>query len=414
MNVQASVEQRGKNLGLPAEGLATLKHHASKAQALLDELKAAAASGKYKEVRRLSESAMSSYDLKVCSAIRGLRGSKKLALADIERRARALRAFRPIKERVVAHLIPKDVGPCRVVVDFGWQRRALIDMAVCVLDAVFPRFDFDFLDAGAGGYDAATLHLRDQIAAEGHEFVVTVDIKECFRSATKEKVVNLLPFPAKVTRNVLLIGEGVEIQVKLPKGMANDSLTGIAAINEADEAARQGLPQGSPASGLIMRRAVLGPVLAQQAFSHDLALYQDEVAVGVKTQAEAGATLEVLKSMLSTSPAGPLAIGHHCIKHISEGFTFLPYHMSKTKAGRLHIKPSLRSFARAENKAVDRYLEAGAGAGGLKAVVLYVKSWRRSLRLWNANWFGKWYQWIALFAGSWHKGGATLKPSPKD
>jgi hypothetical protein len=195
--------------------------------------------------------------------------------------------------------------------------------------------------------------------------------------------------------------------------MASDSPKGIAAVNEADEAARQGLPQGSPASGLIMRRAVLGPVLAQQSFTHDLALYQDEVVVAVKTQAEAGATSEILKSILSTSPAGSLTIGQHRIKHICEGFAFLAYHMSKTKAGKLHIKPRLRAFARAENKAVARYLEAGAGAAGLKALVLYLKRWRRSLGLWNATWTGKWYQWLALFAGTWHKGAATLKPLQK-
>ena len=77
------------------------------------------------------------------------------------------------------------------------------------------------------------------------------------------------------------------------------------------------------------------------------------------------------------------------------------------------VKPSLRSFARAENKAVDRYLEAGAGAAGLKALVFYLKRWRRSLGLWNATWAGKWYQRLALFAGTWHKGAATLKPLQK-
>ena len=139
---------------------------------------------------------------------------------DIDLRAAQLNAFRPVKERVTAHLIPKDDGKHRVVVDFGWKRRSLIDMATCVLDAILPRFDFDFLDAGAGGYDGAMVHLRERIVGEGHSYVVTMDIKECFRSATKEKVVNLLPFPAKVARNVLLMGKGVAVQVKLPEGMA--------------------------------------------------------------------------------------------------------------------------------------------------------------------------------------------------
>jgi hypothetical protein len=381
---------------------------------MVDELAAAAASGDYKKVRRLAEKAMSLYSLKVCSVLRrGLKGIENATLVDIELRAGQLNAFRLIKERVLAHLQPKDDGTYRVVVDFGWKRRSLVDMAVCVLDAVLPRFHFDFLDAGAGGYNGATLHLQEKIASKGHNYIVTVDIKECFRSATKEKVVNLLPFPAKVARNVILIGKGVEVKVKLPEGTANDSLSGITAISEANEAARQGLPQGSPASGLIMRRAVLGPVLAQQSFAHDLALYQDEVAVAVETLAEAGATLETLKSIFSTSPAGPLTIGQQRVKHISKGFAFLAYYMSRTKLGKLHIKPRLRAFARAEDRAIARYLGAGAGHAGLKALVLYLRRWRRSFPLWNANWWGKWYQWLELFAGTWHKAAATLKPLPK-
>jgi hypothetical protein len=135
-------------------------------------------------------------------------------------------------------------------------------------------------------------------------------------------VVNLLPFPEKVTRNVVLIGKEVEIRVKLPKDIAVDSPRGLSARSEADEAARQGLPQGSPASGLIVRRAVLGPLLAQLPFSEDIALYQDEVAVPTKTQAEAGAVRETLKVKLATSPVGPLTIREEDqdgIFHTSEG-----------------------------------------------------------------------------------------------
>lgn len=124
---------------------------------------------------------MSSHSLKVCSIVRrGLNDCKNATLVDIDRRAGHLNAFRPIKERVAARLIRKDDGTYRVVVNFGWKRRSLIDMAACVLDTILPRFDFDFLDAGAGGYDAATLHLQGQIAGKGHNYVVTVTSRSAF------------------------------------------------------------------------------------------------------------------------------------------------------------------------------------------------------------------------------------------
>jgi hypothetical protein len=405
MNLRASISQRGKNLGLSATEQAVLDRHACHAQALLDELAAARTIGDHNRIRSLAGEAMSSYDLKSCSVVRhGLKGVKNATLAEIEHRADQLDAFHRVPEPVIAYLREKGDGTTRVVVDFGWRRRSLIDMTVCILDTVFPRFPFDFLDAGAGGYDAATLHLMGSLTTKGHEYVTTVDIKQCFRSATKEKVAAALPLPGKVTRNVILVGKGVEVRVKLPEGLRADSPQGRTAYLEADEAARQGLPQGSPASGLIMRRAVLGPVLAQQSFSDDLALYQDEVAVTSKTKAQSQALAETLKLIFSTSPAGPLTIGQKRISPISEGFSFLAYHTSwKANLGKLHVKPRFRAFTRAEERAATKYLAAGGGLPGLKAMSVYLKRWRRSLRLWNANWYGKLYQWIAMFSAPWGK-----------
>jgi hypothetical protein len=34
--------------------------------------------------------------------------------------------------------------------DFDWKRRALINLAACILDAILSRFDFDYLDHGRG------------------------------------------------------------------------------------------------------------------------------------------------------------------------------------------------------------------------------------------------------------------------
>lgn len=393
MNLQASVTGRAEFLNLSAADAALLNHHAALAKELLDQLAPARASGDYMKVRAVAAKAMSFYSLKVCAvARRGLGGLKEPTLNDILVRARQLNAFQPTKEVVVVKLKPKDNGTYRPVLDFGWKRRSLIDMAVCVLDTALPRFPFDFLELGAGGKDAATLHLKEGLEAKGHEYMLTADIENCYRSATKEKVVNLLPFPPRVTRNVILVGKQVQVKVKLPKDMASDSSQGIAAISEADEAARQGLPQGSPASSLIMRRAVLGPALVQQSFSDDLALYEDDLAVSLKTQAEADATLDTLKSICSTSPAGPLPI-RYAVGHISQGFTYLGYHVGpkRNDPTKMHVRPSLRAFDRAEGKALQR-----CKAKGLKAAYVYFRRWRRSFRLWKPTWGAKVNQLLSL------------------
>jgi hypothetical protein len=73
-------------------------------------------------------------------------------------------------------------------------------VAACILDAILPRFDFDYLDHGRGRDDAIRF-LKTIIDKHDYRYVVTADIKDCFWSASKKEVTSLLPLPAKVTRH---------------------------------------------------------------------------------------------------------------------------------------------------------------------------------------------------------------------
>lgn len=143
----------------------------------------------------------------------------------------------------------------------------------------------------------------------------------------------------------------------------------------------------------------------------------EHIAIGFRVMRQlaldqAGAILETLKSILSTSPVGPLTIGHHDVEHISNGFGFLAYFM-RVKWGKLHTSPRWRAFERAEYVAAAKYSAAGGGMPGMKAQVLYLKRWRRSFPLWNADWWGKWYQWLSLLAVSGKQSAAKPQLSPK-
>jgi hypothetical protein len=301
-------------------------------------------------------------------------------------------------------------GDHRPTVAFGPKRRALQQISRDILAATFPTQPFDFLTKGKG-VDAAILHLKKLIEEHNAEYVVTIDIKDCFGSAIKEKVAPLLPLPRRVVNNVLLIQDEVAVighpghRVEGdPLGESSPSRT---IYVEADEAARRGLPQGSSASGLIMYGAVLGPLLGTLSFADRLVLYGDDLAVAVRDKTEAEAVLKTLRSLLEASPVGPLLIGRHAMRHVKEGVDFLSYRITRKPwylGGHLHVRPSTLSYKRVEERAAHRYLECGGGPEGRKQVLLYVKRWIAALRLWKPNRFSRRYLWLTLMSGAWHAG----------
>jgi hypothetical protein len=278
-------------------------------------------------------------------------------------------------------------------------------MRICadILEVVLPHYPFDYLQKGRGGVDKAILRCCELLDS-GWNFTVTIDIANCYGSVDQEKVTKLIPLPATVVRHVLLLGEEAEVKVKCPEGVTGHP-PGSPGM-EADEAVRQGLPQGCPASGLIVRRAILGPMLAALPFADHLVLFQDEVAVVAKDKAEADVILGTLRSILLASPAGPLTIGHERIRHIEQGFDFLGYFTRRkppTWGGTLHSHPSARAYRKAEDQCQVRLDEAGTSIAGLKAISTYIRQWRSSFRLWKPNYLSKWYQWLELMARlHWH------------
>jgi hypothetical protein len=199
---------------------------------------------------------------------------------------------------------------------------------------------------------------------------------------------------------------------------------------ETEEAARLGVPQGSPASGTIMYRAVLGPLLGTTSFASRIVLIGDDLAVPVKDLSEGNAVLATLESLYATSPVGLLSIGRHDVSHIKKGFNFAGYRMtlkpkwvvvtdpdtgleSEFPGTEWHMKlrPSPLAYKKMEHKAAKKYHDAGGGPLGWDAVLKYMKRWMAAFPLWHPNEVSEGYLLATLQSGSWHGPSSTTTSS---
>ena len=335
-----------------------------------------------------------------------------VALAELKQLASTLNPYHPIVEPVRALFMEKGDDGWRIVTAFGPQREALQKLCADILRIRLPAYHFDFMEKGNGGAEGAALRLKarmegvechsvgntDQgavclgVPIEGgqHDYVVTADIKDCFRSLNKERVAKQLPLPELAVRNVLLIQDDVHVIVEPPTwaraGIALLPPSAVALFNiEADTAARRGIPQGSSASNLIMSRAVLGPLLHAAPFANRVCLYGDDIAVTAKSWAEAEADYKTQRSRVENSPAGPLAIGRHKIQHSSELINFVKYGLKRTLwDGKVdyRLRPSSTSFRRSENKLMRICLD-GPTETMEEQVQVYRAAWIKAFPLWK-------------------------------
>jgi len=347
-----------------------IKKFAAKHQKQLDKLRALIDAGSEEDGRRLARSILTSYSAKICGVVRTIRGDTNFE--KIARAARGLNLFESLEEPIQQIVTGGPGRASRFVLDFGPRRRAAQRIVADVLDVMLPRFEFDHLAKGKGP-EHSMLRLQHHIEEEGHDHVVVLDVKNCFRSADKEKIVTLLPIPHQVTRHTVLVR--ADVTVTAPTQMKEElfNLPMLLAQHisvEADTAARQGLPQGGSTSTLIMSRAVLGPLLAATGFSDRLVLYGDDIAVCAKGMGQARETFKALRSSLENSPAGPLSIGRHSILPTSQVVSFTKYGFKRTSEGFLRIRPSRLSYKRYAEKVKAKALD-GAPASAEERVSPY-------------------------------------------
>jgi hypothetical protein len=376
-----------RRLKLSKAEIAELSCFANTYQRWLHQLRASAAAGDTHKARHIAGQVTMKFPAKVCALIHEIdpEQAELWSLSLIKAMASEVHLNCSIPESVRLRFEVKSNGGYRPVISFGLKRRTAQRVCSDLLKCLFPLQDFDFLARGRG-QELAVLRLKQFIEKENSQYIVIVDIKDCFGSPNKEKLRTLLRLPSWVVNHSLLIGNEVAIS-------PHPSVKEIPSISIAEHvkengAARRGIPQGSSASPVVMYRAVLGPLLATLSFSSRVFSFGDDIAVPAKDLKTAEAYLKTLTSVLLTSPVGPLAIGRHKITTLAQGADYLGYRISRKPqfyGGYIHLRPSPRSFARLEQGAMARFLNAGKGDTGAQEVQTYVGHWMSAFGLWVPN-----------------------------
>lgn len=412
-----STMDRARSLGMPPGERIALARFARTYDRQLKKVAKAITVGRANDVRHWTLAIFKSDAAKISAVVRTIKpaiGEPVPTMSVIAARARLLNPFQPIPEPVLAWPIAKPKGGVRYIVGFRWMRRACQTMCTDVLRLHYRPYSFDFQAPGAGGIDGAVTKLMELIDQGSDPLVAVVDLKSLFASVDKEKVAAHLPLPERVTRNVLLVQDGVKVLVKPPQG-ALGALQAPEALDsvKADEAVRQGIPQGSLASGMIVYQGALGPLLDAQSFAHKLVQFGDDLAVPVKDMAEAQAVLKTLEGIFASSPVGLLHIGHQATSSVLQGVDFVGYRVKRElnqQQGKLRAYPNQKSFKRFEQRAFDRYIAAGCLRPGCTASFRYLRRWLRSWPLWEHFLEAQWNLRADLRANWWFQAGPKIGP----
>jgi hypothetical protein len=386
-NVISRTMVAAQGLGLPTADLASVASFAKTYQRWLNRLDASSQAGDLHGSENAASRAAVSFAARVCGFVSevGPKSSGHWTIDLIKAGASEIQPHLSIPESVQLSLQMKSNGGYRPVLTFGRKRSIAQRICSDVVRSLYPLQPFDFLAKGRG-QAAALVRLCHLIEEENSQYVVVVDIKDCFGSPNKEQLSKLLRLSSRVVNNSILIGD--EVTITPHPSVKEISTISITDFVKENGAARRGLPQGSSASPMVMYRAVLGPLLATLSFVDRLILYGDDIAVPAKDLETAKAYLKALKSIFSTSPVGPLAIGRQEITHLAQGADYLGYRICrkpKLFGGHIHLRPSPRSYARFEMRALDVYLNAEKNDAGAQEVQAYVNRWIGAFNLWVPN-----------------------------
>lgn len=351
----------------------TVKRHAVRHSRELQRLQKAAVEGN-KSIMRLSQHRiLTSLSSKLTSLVRALPDKPGLNGEQIVNMANALSSFKDCGEPILAWMQPKSFGDGeRPLCDFGIRRKALHYLLGDVLRAKFPSAACDYMVKGRGG-DLLAEKARSLIAG-GKSWVFTADLSNFYRSVQQTQLKDLLGLPNEVVSNSLLIPLSAPL---------HDAFSYLSPPPVFDGAVREGLPQGSGASGLVASM-LLGTWLDQNAPTDHVFLNGDDIMVIAGDELELKAFEKSLLEYLSKHPHGPFQLKHFEIVHAEAGFDFCKYRFKQDAYhGGVRLTPSNKSYFRARIKlmriAKKHPLEAYERADR------YIDNWIAAFPLWEFN-----------------------------
>jgi len=365
--------------------LPSIKNAAKEERRLRYKIEGALEAGKHKRARYFTNTYLRSGSAKLIATIEAnkrLKPHRRVRKELIPDIVAGLDPWNGTDEAVAVNAVPKHSNPLdfRIIFDFGIENRALQLLVRSALRSWAQLHPKQF--AIQGGRRAAGEAVLEALG-DSFRWAVQLDVKDCFRTFDHDEVSKFLPIPEEVTRKVITAQD-----LNITSGNVVDWL----GVTELPVEVRQGIPQGSAVSSLVveMLLATVGFALPADVRA---VLYADDILVVTRQKSEAVTIVKILRSALLSHPAGPLWPKLVEIKDGKSGFDFLGYHFCK-ETDLVRVTPAAFNLIRFNKR---HYSTLDRLTGSEPTLVeknrirrrarRYVRSWSHSFNLWP-EWSG--------------------------
>ena len=288
--------------------------------------------------------------------------------------ARELNARRDCGEDVRAYPKKKKIG-VRWISIFGPKRRALQRLAKEVLDATVGVSPYDYCRRKRGA-NRALRAMETAATRKGARWYSISDVRECYSSFDRERMIPLIPLPRAVIENCILIPEGTKIVLQK-----------VLEQQASEQAVRRGIPQGSlasPAVAAFLLRPVLDKLSGKVVLCHG-----DDIVTGTKTEKECLSNSHALAQACLEHPAGPLLMKANRVARLGTPIDLLGYRMMrrwKQYGGGVRFRPSPAGFEKFYERVVMELKRDCFWTDDLKAKAMKkAANWKSGLQLWDTS-----------------------------
>ncbi|WP_435416864.1 reverse transcriptase domain-containing protein [Parerythrobacter aurantius] len=257
--------------------------------------------------------------------------ASKLSKDVLDKMGQRLNPFGKQKGMIVLEVTPKPCGGKRTVQSFPKHVLALQALVADILIATGHRNPYDFNERWRGP-DTAARRIGDEIA-NGLRYWLSADVSNFYPSIRPAKLPDL-NLPWQVLRWVIC---------------ANRYLPMKGGTEEEKKMARQGLPQGSPASNVIASDLIGRVFQGLPETEIYMGSFTDDLVFGARDRTTIEQVEAQLTLMMAEHPAGPFFFKDCCRVRTSQrgGPTHVGYHFCNgylRLAGKCRIMPSHKSW----------------------------------------------------------------------
>jgi hypothetical protein len=301
---------------------------------------------------------------------------RRVPLTDLYKLAERLNVWVGTREEVLLQPRPKRSGGWRPIFSFGLLNRALHILVLRALEPTARPTEHQYASKGKGGRQAAVEAAADAMR-NGYEWIIELDIKDCYPSFDSERVAQCLPLPREVAGRVISL---VKYNL-IPRKAEPLTLGPLDLLGQS----QRGLPQGSALSPWIAE-IVIAAVLRSVPFGNVRVItFADNILLMARTKSELRSMQKALRCAFQRCPVGRFQLASKKgVCHVSAGFDFLGYGLSALR-GRVRISQSADNSQRLWRRLYRLKRDGAAGEDVARAI----RSWAAAFPLvdWGAQKF---------------------------